>query len=257
MVTFVNMGRLGNYLFECATAYAYALKHKQQFTTPHKTNNPFWDPIYFLHLIKAAPSYPRKPTHYIKERGHQYQELPFHPSWDGDNIILQGYFQSERYFKDYREEVLKAFNLPWNPHNNVSIHVRRGDYLQYPDKHPVVPESFYGSALIYFSSLGFTDFYVYSDDITYCKTFFAQLSPKLTPYKPNFIFHEGGTPIEDIVGISNCAGGHINSSSTFAWWGAWLNQNPSKIVITPKQWFMPGHGNLNTDDIIPESWIKM
>jgi hypothetical protein len=253
MVTFVNMGRLGNYLFECATAYAYALKHKQQFTTPHKTNNPFWDPIYFLHLIKAAPSYPRKPTHYIKERGHQYQELPFHPSWDGDNIILQGYFQSERYFKDYREEVLKAFNLPWNPHNNVSIHVRRGDYLQYPDKHPVVPDQFYVDAVNYFIEKGFNEFHIYSDDMEYCINRFQ--------YHPRARFVFSGTvpssPIGDLIGISECAGGHINSSSTFSWWGAWLNQNPSKIVITPKQWFMPGHGNLNTDDIIPESWIKM
>lgn len=254
MVTFQNMGRLGNFLFEAATTYAYAQKHNLRFTVPSKTNNPFWDPIYLQHLVKAMP---KLPEIRVMEKGHQYQELPFKEEWQDKNIILQGYFQSEKYFEAYRPEILHDFAFQWNPHNNVSIHVRRGDYLKYPYKHPVVPDEFYENAINYFVDKGFTDFYVYSDDLEWCFEYFFKFKNRV-----KIIYSFGGKnheqpEVDDLIGISNCAGGHINSSSTFAWWGAWLDQNPNKIVITPKLWFMPGHGNLDVSDIVPETWIKM
>lgn len=252
MVSFVNQGRLGNFLFEAATTIGYALKHGLDFTVPPTTRNPKWDPVYFPHLVN--PNYnPRLQQVKIFEKGHQYQDIPFDESWRNKNIILQGYWQSEKYFKDYRDEILKAFNLPWNPHNNVSIHVRRGDYLLYPEKHPVVPDEYYDEAIQRFYSFGYKDFYVFSDDIEYCKAYFQK--HKII-YNLRLHFSEGRTEIEDLAGISNCAH-HISSSSTFGYWGAWLNQNPNKIVITPKLWFVEGHGNLNTNDIIPDTWIKI
>lgn len=250
MVSFVNMGRAGNFFFEAATSLAYALKHGLDFTVPATTKNPKWDPIYFPHLIN--PNYnPRLQQVKIFEKGHQYQELPFEDSWRHKNIILQGYFQSETYFKEYREEVLKAFALPWNPHNDVSIHVRRGDYLQYPDKHPIVPREYYVEALKIFSLLGYKDAYVFSDDIPWCKAFFPTLNSGF-----RFIYSEGKNEMEDLIAMSNCSH-FINSSSTYSWWGSWLCQNPNKRIITPKLWFVPNHNNLITDDIIPDTWIKI
>lgn len=249
------MGRMGNFLFQAATAYAYAKKHNLEFTVPSRTKDAFWNPLYLQHLVKPLP--PLR-AYDIVEKQHEYKPLPFFHNWAAHNIVLEGYFQSEKYFKEYREDILKAFAFSWNPHNNVSIHVRRGDYLKYPHKHPVVPDEFYEQAMIHFIKKGFTDFHVFSDDIHWCKKYFGEWKYKASEnVSLNFAYHEGGTPEEDLIGISNCAGGHINSSSTFAWWGAWLNQNPNKIVITPKLWFVPGHGNLNTNDIIPESWIKI
>lgn len=253
MVTFQNAGRLGNFLFQAATAYAYALKYGLDFTVPSYTNNRFWNPIYLQHLVNPLP-----PVGAVKiyEKGHNYTPIASPYDYVANpkkyNFILDGYWQSEKYFKEYRAEILKAFGYAWNPHNNVSIHVRRGDYLKYPDKHPVIDAEFYENAIEFFIQKGFTDFYVYSDDIDWCKEYF-----KNWEHRAGFIFNANGTPEQDLMAVSNCAGGHINSSSTFSWWGAWLNQNPKKIIITPKLWFVPGHGGLNTDDIIPESWIKM
>jgi hypothetical protein len=251
MVTFKNQGRLGNFLFQAATAYAYALKHNQEFTVPTTTNDPYWNPLYLQHLAKPLP--PNKPTVIIRERGHQFQELLPLPH-SISNIILEGYFQSEKYFKDYRKEVLKAFNLKWEPaetENIVSVHVRRGDYLKYPHKHPPVTVEYYKAAMEKIKELTNKDrwqFLFFSDDIQWCKDNFKG---------PWYSFSDVGlSPIEDLEAISWCRH-HINSSSTFAWWGAWLNQNPNKIVITPKLWFVPGHGGLDTSDIIPESWIKI
>lgn len=252
MVSFVNMGRLGNWLFETATTIGYALKHNIDFTVPATTRNPKWDPVYFPHLVN--PNYnPRLQQVKIFEKGHQYQELPFEESWRHKNIFLQGYWQSEKYFKDYREDILKAFNLPWNPHNDVSIHVRRGDYLQYPEKHPIVPHEYYVSAIEFFRNKGYKNFHVFSDDLSYCREYFEFFFR----HKCGFKYSRDKTELEDLVGISNCAAGHISSSSTFGWWGAWLNQNPNKIVITPKLWFVPGHNNLDVSDIVPSNWIKI
>jgi hypothetical protein len=253
MVTFKNMGRLGNFLFEAATAFAYAKRHELEFTVPVKTNDRYWNPLYLQHLAKPIPALP---TIAIRETRHNYQDLPFHPSWKNKNIILEGYWQTEKYFKEYRSEILEAFAFPWNPHNNVSIHVRRGDYLKYPDKHPIVPDSFYQHAIKYFVLLGYRDFHVYSDDIPWCENYFNNLYMGIVK-DVRFVFHSGGNEVEDLIGISNCAGGHINSSSTFSWWSAWLNRNPQKVVITPKLWFTPGHGGLDTSDIIPETWVKI
>jgi len=250
MVTFKNMGRLGNFLFEAAAAWAYAHKHKLEFTVPHKTNDPYWNPLYLQHLAKPFPI--NQSTIYINEHKHSFVSIPFNESWHRKNICLEGYFQSEKYFNWCREELLAAFGFQWNPHNNVSIHVRRGDYLKYPHKHPIIPDSYYEKAIEYFVEKGFNTFYVFSDDTDWCIEYFKE--KKFNAY---FIIRTGGNEIEDLVGISECAGGHINSSSTFAWWGAWLNCNPNKIVITPKLWFVPGHNNLDTSDIIPESWIKI
>lgn len=249
------MGRLGNFLFQAGAAFGYAKRHDLEFSVPSNTNDKYWNPLYLQHLVKPTPSSIDGIIH-IREKKHTYIDLAFLEDWRNYIIILEGYFQSEKYFKDYRKELLKAFAFPWNPHNNVSIHVRRGDYLKYPHKHPVVPPQFYQEAVEQFFIDGYWDFHVFSDDINWCKGFFIA-DDNLFPNEVNFIFHEGGSEIDDLIGISNCAGGHINSSSTFAWWGAWLNQNPQKIVITPKQWFVPGHGGLDTSDIIPESWIKL
>lgn len=248
MVGFRNMGRLGNYLFECATSWAYAKKHNLDFTVPTKTHNKFWDPIYLQHLAKPMPP---RPQIVIKEKGHQYQELPFDESWRNKNIILEGYWQSQKYFDWCRDELLEAFAIPWNPHNDVSIHVRRGDYLQYPDKHPVVPREYYVEALKIFSLLGYKDFYVFSDDIKWCKEFFPTLNNGF-----RFHYSEGKSEMEDLIGISSCAH-FINSSSTYSWWGSYLGRDPKKIVVTPKLWFVPGHGNLIVDDIVPSNWLKL
>lgn len=251
MVSYIPAGRAGNALFQCAMTIQYALKHDLDFHIPAKTNDKYWNPIYFPHL--QNPNYnERLPRVVIQEKTHAYHEVEFQENWRGKNILLSGYWQSEKYFLWCKDEILKAFNLPWNPHNNVSIHVRRGDYLLYPDKHPVVSDEFYSEAIKTFVLLGYREFHVFSDDIKWCKEYFPGRFPEVV-----FVFSSGRTEMEDLIGISNCAAGGINSSSTFSWWGQYLNLNPSKVVLIPKQWFVDGHGNLDTKDIIPESWIKI
>lgn len=246
------MGRMGNYLFECATAFAYAKKHGLEFSIPFHTSSDFHCPIYLPQLRNPNFS-PNSIQIRIDERQHNYQELPFQEDWKDKNILLTGYFQTEKYFKEYREEILKAFAFTWVPEiGTVSIHVRRGDYVTFREKHPEVSEEFYQNAIAYFTSRGLDTFKIFSDDIQYCKEFFT--TERFGAM--DFVFSEGKSIEEDMRLISCCLH-HINSSSTYSWWGAWLNHNVNKIIITPELWFTPNWDNCNVSDIIPDSWIKM
>jgi hypothetical protein len=240
MVSSIYAGRLGNILFEKAAAIGYAQKHGLQYCIDEEPS--------IRHMWP-------KPV-IIKESGHQYQELPFMPQWKDKHVVLQGFWQSERYFAHCREEVLKAFGFSWEPLNAVcSIHVRRGDYLLYPDKHPVVTAEYLDQAISYIcQNTGVSLFMVFSDDIPYCR----QLINSRMYYGCRFDYSERIDERRDLEFMSRCEH-NIISNSTFSWWGAWLNQNPDKVVISPSKdnWFGPGNAHLDTSDIIPESWIQI
>lgn len=245
MVTCKLWAQTGNQMFMLSAMLGYAKKHNMDFFAPPTTIAPNVWPTYF-------PQFPtqRCPPHYFtyKEPDHSYNEIPFH-----EHIQLEGYFQSEKYFSDYRQDILDAFQIPYKRLDGfVSIHVRRGDYLQFTDKHPPVSYEYISAAVKYFIELGFKSFVVCSDDIKWCR---IQFKP-LELFGAVFSYSTGHGPIEDLAMMSCCVH-NIISNSTFSWWSAWLNQNPEKIVIAPKIWFGPRNSNLSDVDIVPETWIKM
>lgn len=231
-------GRLGNNLFQMAAAIGYAMTYGIEYNIC---------PWYTKNTINHGHPY------YIKEAGHQYQKLYFHKKLRYSRIMLDGYWQSEKYFAHCREEVLKALGYQWELKEGwCSIHVRRGDYLKYPDKHPVVTMEYLTKAMDMIADhRGIERFMVFSDDIPWCIAHFSSL-----PY--HFHYSIDQTPEEDLI-AGSCCEHNIISNSTFSWWGAWLNQNPDKVVISPSKdnWFGPGNAHLDTSDLIPESWIQI
>lgn len=242
-VTTKLWAQCGNQMFMLATMIGYAKKHNLNFFAPRTTIAPHIWKTYF-------PQFPVQdcPPHYFtyKEPEHSYNEIPYHKF-----IQLEGYFQSEKYFSHCREDILKAFQIPWNPLEGfVSIHVRRGDYLLYPDKHPVVPLDYLRDSILYMAEKGYKSFVVCSDDIPWCRKTFSGVEGA------SFSYSNNRDPIQDLA-LMSCCENNIIANSTFSWWSAWLNQNPNKIVIAPKIWFGPGNSHLSTKDIIPESWIRL
>src|SRR5258708_1175837 len=129
MVSFPAVGRFGNFLFECSTALAYALKHSLEFTVPNKTTDNYWSKLYLQHLYNPNWN-PNLPQIDLWENGHQWQELPFDESWRDKNIIVQGYRQSYKYIDEFRDEIIALFEFPYQMKEDVcSIHARYGDYL--------------------------------------------------------------------------------------------------------------------------------
>lgn len=243
MVSFIPSGRMGNFLFEAATAISYSLKHSLEFSMPVETNDNFWNPVYLGHLNN--PNYDKTlETISIPERGHQYQELPFEEHWVGKNILIDGYRQSEKYFVEHRDEILYLFGYPYEKRDKyVSVHVRRGDYLHLSFKHPPVTKEWYELAM---SSFDGHRFLFFSDDLDWCKSEFGG--------RVDCEFAMNTSPEDNLIAMSNCEH-NICSASTFAWWGMWLNRNKNKKVIFPKLWFVEGFGGLDTSDILPE-WVQ-
>lgn len=172
---------------------------------------------------------------------------------------MHGYWQSERYFIPIANQIRAAFSfrnienvaLPNRERNNISVHVRRGDYLNAGSIHASCSADYYFRAL---DSLGLkardTRIYVFSDDPAWARK-------ELSKLHPNIYFVEGNVGADsykDMYLISQCDH-HVIANSSFSWWGAWLNPSPQKRVIAPKRWF----GDLSMDDshILPRSWERL
>lgn len=180
-----------------------------------------------------------------------------------DNSNYNGFFQSENFFVHNRDFILDIFE----PSNDIkeyiegkysdvlklktcAIHVRRGDYLKLQDTHIVQDIEYYNSGII---EIGEVDKYlVFSDDIEWCKQNFIG---------DKFLFIEETRDYNELFLMSLCTH-QIISNSSFSWWGAWLNKNPDKKVIGPKRWFNESSNwlkqeSINSDDILPDNWIKL
>jgi len=237
-------GRMGNFLFQAAAAMGYAWKHGLEFTLPNRTTNPKGNPIYLQHLVNTDWS-PSLPEIKLTEGVFYYQELPFREIWRRQNIVLDGYWQTEKYFKEFRDRIIAAFGFPWRPLPGfVSVHVRRGDYLMLTQKHPLVSKEWIDAAMRVFPGYHFIFF---SDDIPWCRATYGM--------RKDVTISKGTDEVADLTYMATCEH-HICSASTYSWWGAWLNQNPNKRIIMPKQWFMPGRPE-DTRDIVPLEWERL
>lgn len=181
--------------------------------------------------------------------GFQYHEIQVPP-----NTRLNGFFQSEKYFD--KTLIYKMFACPENistylnkkykeqlSKKSVSIHIRRGDYLYLSKHHPLCTMEYYLKAM---EEINGEHYLVFSDDKKWCKENF-------TGAKYTIVEEEDYI---ELYLMTKCFG-NIISNSTFSWWGAWLNTNIDKQVIAPSKWFGEGFKDLNTNDLIPDSWIKI
>ncbi len=182
---------------------------------------------------------------------------------------LTGFWQDENYFKDIEETIRKDFTIR-NPlsgeaeeisceikssKNSVSIHVRRGDYItnsQASKHHGLCSPLYYQKALTFLLSKlenKNIELFIFSDDIEWVKTNLQ------FPHKMTYIPETKIPDYEALILMSKCAH-NIIANSSFSWWGAWLNQNPDKIVIAPEKWFANPVANKN-QSIVPKSWIRI
>lgn len=253
MVKALNYGRCGNVFFQVACAIGYAKKNGLDFSVQSTTNSDFWNPLYLQHLVNPAWD-ESKERIIIKEKNFHYDELEFNEDWRSKNIILDGYFQSFRYYQEYREEVLDAFNLHWELMPDVcAIHARYGDYLTIVGKHIIVDEEYILKAMKLVSEkTGITRFKVFSDDIPLFKQRHGDLF--------HFEYSTNTDIMADLIEAS-CCHSLIGSSSTFSYWIAELNRNPDKVKTVQSKWFVDGwteNGKpYNTYDLLDDKWIKL
>lgn len=273
MITVNIKGGLGNQMFQYACGRALSLKNLDPLSlvrTEYKADiNRSFSLTNFnikaeISLGKNAPWLSK-----WKERLKQKITGNFHVGFDPKilnstgSVYLDGYFQSESYFKDYESSIRQDFTPKeaWsgnkavlaeiirNDRQAVSLHVRRGDYLTHPDFGGIVTKEYYEQAVEYMKrEVPLAHFYVFSDDIAWCQKELA-LADDTT-----FVSNPELKDFEEMLLMSYCQH-HIIANSSFSWWGAWLNPSSDKIVIAPSRW-----SNLHENwyqDIIPATWKRM
>jgi len=181
------------------------------------------------------------------------------------NLYLDGHWQVEDYFKDYRDELLKIFNFEnlKNIENNINfikrisslnsicVNVRRTDFINNPE-HNVIDIEYYKNAINKFKELKGEDLeiFIFSDDLNWCKEKFSFFK------KTNYIEHSNaGNKFYNYLYLMTNFTNFIIPNSSFAWWGAWLSQKNDKTIIAPRKW--SGLVPENMYEIVPKNWIKM
>ena len=266
------MGGLGNQMFQYACAKAIARKNNTEcFVDKSFLENKnsgvtvFRDFELYLFPNCWANTYPGE----IIE-AFQFNELFYHCDErlrdvklsDEQHLYFTGYWQSYKYFERIESELKHEFTFPEISEqktetlrqkilseNSVMINVRRGDYLTDSLFEDITMDYFNKCVSMIESKVENPTFYVFSDDIEWCKENFIDEKFHIVEKS-----HAGPRFIDYLHLMSSCKH-NIIPNSTFAWWAAWLNKNENKIVMYPSKWFTDA--SKDTKDLCPTDWIKV
>lgn len=196
-----------------------------------------------------------------KERSTRFDQIFFEA---GKEVYIKGNRQSEKYFKPFEDRIREKIQVKdcikkkyqtisneMRETESVAIHIRRGDYLTNIALQVLglLPLEYYYSAVEYVSQQkNVSTVYVFSDDIPWVKENLNLNLP--VKYASEF----SPSAIDDFYLMSQCRN-QIIANSTFSWWAAWLNDNSSKIVVAPTQWY--NSPDFDSTDIIPDEWKKI
>lgn len=243
MISAMLCGGLGSRMFQIATAYALALDNGDECAFDLNMGSISQDhqpSEYRDNVFKKLKELPEGwvPEFQYQQKRYDYDPIPYHK-----NMIIGGYYASERYFYHRRKEVIQLFkdqdsiNKIWvDSENSVSVHVRRGDYLV--NASYVCPESYYKKALeLIDKETQIDDIHIVSDDINWCKTTFKD---------ERIIFWEDVPDYIDFY-IQTLCSHNIISNSTFSRFATFMNENENKIVYAPATWFGPDLAPLMRD----------
>ncbi len=230
-----------------------------------KQSNPlFKDRVYYYFKLKCAP-FPYFRLSYLKEQSFTFDTN--YLKFKSENVYVEGYWQSENYFKEIRDILLNElyieesrFSLIMKDYtsiirkaqDSVSIHIRRGDYLSNTETtafHGLCGLDYYRDAMYHIEkTIANPTYFVFSDDKSYVKEVFSG--------KKNVVIVENVPyDYEELFLMSYC-NHHIIANSSFSWWGAWLNDSSKKQVVAPARWFANIEMNNQTQSLFPPSWIR-
>lgn len=181
------------------------------------------------------------------------------------DLYLDGYWQSPKYFESIRSTLLQDFTLRTPMSNSaesmanrmkattsVSVHIRRGDYVANPKvaaAYGPCTETYYKNAVAeVIKHVASPTWFIFSDDIDWVKD---NLN---FPGTVIYVSGEAANDQEELLLMASCTH-NVIANSSFSWWGAWLNQNPEKIVVTPSPWFYTRPQD--HADLLPSSWTQI
>jgi hypothetical protein len=272
-------GRLGNQLFQYAFIYSVSKKIEARFYIDKSIIN-FSVPNYFDikpanrsgldKYIFTIKGYKNIFNHHLKVafykllRGfyglHELtfqNELPPGEQLNGikDKTLYTGFFQSEDYFTDHKNEIVNLFSVKKAYRQQfenifkslpaakkyVTVHIRRGDYSGLD---LALSADYYRRAIDSIHSD--ENYYIFiSDDFEFINRQFGHIENKYLSENAEII------DFQFLTHADIC----ILSASSFSWWGAYLNPKQPK-VIAPEYWLGKNEGKEIPVNVIPDGWIK-
>ena len=273
MISVDIMGGLGNQLFQIMTAFAYSKKYRNHLIIKRESHSPSctYRNVYWNNFLEGLQKYlinGNIDLPVYNEKSFEYNELP--KISESDDIKLSGYFQSYKYFHEYKSEFLAE--IDWyakrdavkskitdvNPGYMVSLHFRIGDFKNL-ENHPIMPMEYYINAIKYIEARESNVKILYfceEDDKDF--VFNNYINPLRTIFE-NITFTQTKNKLEDweqMIAMSLCKH-HIIANSTFSWWSAYLaddNDKYKKLICYPDIWFNSTLIN-NMMDLFPGHWI--
>lgn len=276
-------GGLGNQMFQFAAGYSLAKRRNKElnldlswFNRRHLHNGFELDDVFniyskvdFLNRPFSFKKFNLKEFFIKIDRTYKTFDEPhfqYTPKIDiiPEHCFLRGYWQSEKYFKDFASEIKRiyTFNRPLDEENSkiaqdiinnksVSLHIRRGDFLlKRNHKHQVDLTKYYSDAVkSVLKNYTSPKFYIFTDDFDWVS--------KNNFIETNYVFvkiNQEKNSFLDMQLMSLCDV-NIIANSSFSWWSAWLNNKSDKTIFAPKHWF--NDTSIITDDLIPKSWNKI
>ena len=281
------MGGLGNQLFQIFATIAYAIKYQHKFIFPYTdvltagiSRRTYWED--FLNSLKMFTTN-NPDNEYTNEQLESLPTMnfPFHnyqiiPQVENDkNFKMVGYFQSYKYFEDYKNAIFSLIRLDTqlsdvkNEYNyyfihkdtyTISMHFRLGDYKNVQDCHNLLPCGYYNNALKHIvSNINNQKIKVYFFCESEDNNMVYNIIDELRSNFENIDFVKAYDTIPDwkqMLIMASCDS-NIIANSTFSWWGAYFNKNPDKIVTYPSVWFGPCLSHNYMGDMFPDSWKKI
>jgi hypothetical protein len=270
-------GGLGNQMFQYATGLALAHRLDAELYLDvtwyrrTRTNQNITQRTYALggfgiktrHMPRGRRLHTklRRPT-LFRETAFQYD--PAFERLEGD-VILDGYWQSFRYFESSASDICSRFRFPADgvptntvrlrqiqAINSVAVQFRRGDYtsLRGQAYHRLMPLSYYRAAIATIADqVGDVTLFIFSDDIPWCRANLKFDQPIV------FIDSDASTRDLDHMHLMSACKHMVIANSSFSWWAAWLNQNPGKLICAPDRWFVDEFDVIN--DRLPPEWRRL
>jgi|TARA_Y100000389_G_scaffold202035_1_gene246299 hypothetical protein len=294
MLYIILKAQLGNQLFQIFNAINLSLKYNIDYRiccdkenkTIYENKKTYFD--IFLNVIKDKVvktnkeeieknisnniKYKEKSFNYDKINLENYTNLII------NNIYIDGFFQSYKYFEENYNEIIELLNIKKLQNNlkieynyifskkTIGIHFRLGDYIFLQDFHPIQTIKYYIKALSELNNkLSINNDNIINYNIlVFCQNIDNNIVNKyinrLNLYfqnKINFIkINDSINEWEQILFMSLCD--HlIIANSTFSWFGGYFSEKENKIIIYPKKWFGKNYKDNSIVDLIPNNWIEI
>lgn len=286
MLSVYFMGGLGNQLFQLFTLIALSIEYHQPYVLPYEEvlttgiHRPTYWSTFLNRFAKDTTANPeRRITNadisryaIYQERGFPYVKIQLQNQ--DANIILYGYFQSYRYFDNYRNTLftrlgIQEYQAQFRERfahiladaTTMSMHFRLGDYKEKQQFHPILHEAYYREALARIldkrsnATLVRILYFCEKEDNDIVSATIKRL--KDTAHRTvEFIKVDDELADWEQLILMSCCRDNIIANSSFSWWAAYFNRDNEKMVCYPKTWFGPANP-ASTSDLFPRDWIKI